>query len=178
MPGLMACREEFGASKPLKGARITGSLHMTIQTAVLIETLSRSAPTSAGHPATSSRPRTMPLPRLPLPASRSLPIKGETLKEYWDIPPRCSTGMAAALQHDPRRRRRRDHATSCSVCAPRTATPRSLDKPESEEEEILFALIKKRSEGKAEGLVRRAREEHQGRFGRDHHGRSSSVRAG
>ena len=39
MPGLMACREEFGAAKPLKGARITGSLHMTIQTAVLIETL-------------------------------------------------------------------------------------------------------------------------------------------
>ena len=39
MPGLMACREEFGASKPLTGARITGSLHMTIQTAVLIETL-------------------------------------------------------------------------------------------------------------------------------------------
>ena len=39
MPGLMALRAEFGASKPLKGARITGSLHMTIQTAVLIETL-------------------------------------------------------------------------------------------------------------------------------------------
>ena len=39
MPGLMACREEYGASKPLAGARITGSLHMTIQTAVLIETL-------------------------------------------------------------------------------------------------------------------------------------------
>src|SRR6478672_3310068 len=39
MPGLMALRDEFGASKPLKGARITGSLHMTIQTAVLIETL-------------------------------------------------------------------------------------------------------------------------------------------
>jgi len=39
MPGLMACREEFGPSKPLKGARITGSLHMTVQTAVLIETL-------------------------------------------------------------------------------------------------------------------------------------------
>ncbi|HCU88969.1 MAG TPA: adenosylhomocysteinase, partial [Gammaproteobacteria bacterium] len=39
MPGLMAMREEFGKSKPLKGARITGSLHMTIQTAVLIETL-------------------------------------------------------------------------------------------------------------------------------------------
>src|SRR4051794_32355697 len=39
MPGLMATREEFGSSKPLKGARIAGSLHMTIQTAVLIETL-------------------------------------------------------------------------------------------------------------------------------------------
>ena len=39
MPGLMSSREEFGQSKPLKGARITGSLHMTIQTAVLIETL-------------------------------------------------------------------------------------------------------------------------------------------
>jgi len=39
MPGLMALREEFGTTKPLKGARITGSLHMTIQTAVLIETL-------------------------------------------------------------------------------------------------------------------------------------------
>ncbi len=39
MPGLMAMREEYGAEKPLKGARITGSLHMTIQTAVLIETL-------------------------------------------------------------------------------------------------------------------------------------------
>ncbi|MDG1506149.1 MAG: adenosylhomocysteinase, partial [Planktomarina sp.] len=39
MPGLMACRTEFGESKPLKGARIVGSLHMTIQTAVLIETL-------------------------------------------------------------------------------------------------------------------------------------------
>src|SRR5256885_16186699 len=39
MPGLMACRAEFGASKPLKGARISGSLHMTVQTAVLIETL-------------------------------------------------------------------------------------------------------------------------------------------
>ena len=39
MPGLMACRQEYGESKPLKGARIVGSLHMTIQTAVLIETL-------------------------------------------------------------------------------------------------------------------------------------------
>lgn len=39
MPGLMACRKEYGAAAPLKGARISGSLHMTVQTAVLIETL-------------------------------------------------------------------------------------------------------------------------------------------
>jgi hypothetical protein len=65
MPGLMALREEFGASQPLKGARITGSLHMTIQTAVLIETLSRWAPKCAGRPATSSRRRIMPPPRSP-----------------------------------------------------------------------------------------------------------------
>ena len=44
MPGLMACREEFGETQPLKGARISGSLHMTIQTAVLIETLRRVYP--------------------------------------------------------------------------------------------------------------------------------------
>ena len=48
MPGLMAAREEFGAAKPLKGARITGSLHMTIQTAVLIETLVALGRRSAG----------------------------------------------------------------------------------------------------------------------------------
>jgi adenosylhomocysteinase len=67
MPGLMACREEFGASQPLKGARIAGSLHMTIQTAVLIETL------TAGRRATSSQRRTMPPPPSPRAARRSLP---------------------------------------------------------------------------------------------------------
>ena len=48
MPGLMALREEYGPEQPLAGARIAGSLHMTVQTAVLIETLRRSAPTSGG----------------------------------------------------------------------------------------------------------------------------------
>ena len=59
MPGLMAIREEFAATKPLKGARITGSLHMTIQTAVLIETCKRSEPKSVGLRATSSRRKIM-----------------------------------------------------------------------------------------------------------------------
>lgn len=73
MPGLMATRAEYGASQPLKGAKIAGSLHMTIQTAVLIETLKHLAPTSAGCPATSTQPRTTPPPRSPPPASRSSP---------------------------------------------------------------------------------------------------------
>jgi adenosylhomocysteinase len=83
MPGLMACREEFGASKPLKGARITGSLHMTIQTAVLIETLvalgaevrwaSCNIFSTQDHAAAAI-------------ADAGIPVfawKGETLEQYW-----------------------------------------------------------------------------------------------
>ena len=73
MPGLMALREEFGKKQPLKGARIAGSLHMTIQTAVLIETLK--APTSAGRRATSIRPRTTPPPPSPPSRFRSSPTR-------------------------------------------------------------------------------------------------------
>jgi len=57
MPGLMAIREEFGKSQPLKGARIAGCLHMTIQTAVLIETLTALAPPSVGRRVTFSPPK-------------------------------------------------------------------------------------------------------------------------
>ena len=86
MPGLMALRQEFGASQPLKGARITGSLHMTIQTAVLIETLTAlGADRALVRAATSSRPRTMPPPRSPRPACRCSRWKGEDLEaDYWD----------------------------------------------------------------------------------------------
>ena len=84
MPGLMALREEFGASKPLKGARITGSLHMTIQTAVLIETLielgaevrwaSCNIFSTQDHAAAAIAARGIPV----------FAIKGETLEDYWD----------------------------------------------------------------------------------------------
>src|SRR5918999_3801386 len=83
MPGLMALRKEFGASKPLKGARITGSLHMTIQTAVLIETLVKLGAevrwascnifSTQDHAAAAI-------------AAAGIPVfawKGETLEEYW-----------------------------------------------------------------------------------------------
>ena len=84
MPGLMALREEFGASKPLKGACITGSLHMTIQTAVLIETLvelgaqvrwaSCNIFSTQDHAAAAIAAKGIPV----------FAIKGETLEEYWD----------------------------------------------------------------------------------------------
>ncbi len=64
MPGLMALRGKYGRSKPLAGARIAGCLHMTIQTAVLIETLRELAPKSPGAVAISSRPRITPHARL------------------------------------------------------------------------------------------------------------------
>src|SRR5438034_10704927 len=92
MPGLMACREEFGAAKPLAGARITGSLHMTIQTAVLIETLVQlgaevrwascnifstqdhaAAAVVVGPNGTADNPKGVPV----------YAWKGETLEAYW-----------------------------------------------------------------------------------------------
>src|SRR5689334_21793983 len=92
MPGLMACREEYGPTKPLAGARITGSLHMTIQTAVLIETLvdlgaevrwascnifstqdHAAAAVVVGPYGTEEEPKGIPC----------FAWKGETLEEYW-----------------------------------------------------------------------------------------------
>ena len=66
MPGLMALRSEYGESKPLKGARIVGSLHMTIQTAVLIETLVALGARCVGHPVTFFPPKIMLPQQLPL----------------------------------------------------------------------------------------------------------------
>src|SRR3569833_3408391 len=84
MPGLMAIREEFAARQPLKGARIAGSLHMTIQTAVLIETLvalgadvrwvSCNIFSTQDHAAAAIAATGVPV----------FAVKGETLKDYWD----------------------------------------------------------------------------------------------
>ena len=111
MPGLMALRERYGATKPLTGARITGSLHMTIQTAVLIETLVALGAEVRWASATSSPRRiTLPPPSLP-PASRSLP-GGMTNEEFeWCIDQTLSwpaDGTGSLLEHDPRRRWRPD----------------------------------------------------------------------
>jgi adenosylhomocysteinase len=84
MPGLMACREEFGPSQPLKGARIVGSLHMTIQTAALIETLvalgadvrwaSCNIFSTQDHAAAAIAAAGIPV----------FAVKGQTLTEHWD----------------------------------------------------------------------------------------------
>ena len=84
MPGLMALRAEFGANKPLKGARIAGSLHMTIQTAVLIETLAALGAevrwascnifSTQDHAAAAIAAAGVPV----------FAVKGETLDDYWD----------------------------------------------------------------------------------------------
>ena len=84
MPGLMATREEYGPQQPLRGARIAGSLHMTIQTAVLIDTLkalgadvrwaSCNIYSTQDHAAAAVAASGTPV----------FAIKGETLKDYWD----------------------------------------------------------------------------------------------
>ncbi|MEY3572638.1 MAG: Adenosylhomocysteinase [Pseudomonadota bacterium] len=141
MPGLMAIREEFAKSQPLKGARITGSLHMTIQTAVLIETLTALGAevrwascnifSTQDHAAAAI-------------AAAGVPVfakKGETLEEYWDYTHRIfdwvdgkpsnmildDGGDATLLLH-----LGADAARDISV----------LDHPHSEEERCLFASIK------------------------------------
>ena len=151
MPGLMSVREEYGARQPLKGAKIAGSLHMTIQTAVLIETLaalgadirwvSCNIYSTQDHAAAAV-------------AAAGIPVfayKGESLEEYWDFTARLfdwhdgglpnmildDGGDATLLVHLGVRAEAGDTAF--------------LDKPGSEEEEILFKLIKRLLKEKRKG---------------------------
>ncbi|MFZ1775080.1 MAG: adenosylhomocysteinase [Rhizobiaceae bacterium] len=143
MPGLMACREEFGASKPLKGARITGSLHMTIQTAALIETLqvlgakvrwaSCNIFSTQDHAAAAIAATGTPV----------FAVKGESLTEYWDYTDRIfqwEDGQPSNMILDDG-----GDATMYILLGARAEAGEDiLRNPGSEEEEILFAQIKKR----------------------------------
>jgi adenosylhomocysteinase len=143
MPGLMACREEFGASKPLKGARITGSLHMTIQTAVLIETLkalgadirwaSCNIFSTQDHAAAAIAASGVPV----------FAVKGETLEDYWEYTDKifqwADGGTSNMILDDGG-----DATMYILIGARAEAGEDVLSKPGSEEEEILFAQIKKR----------------------------------
>ncbi|MFM7659791.1 MAG: adenosylhomocysteinase [Betaproteobacteria bacterium] len=143
MPGLMALREEFAASKPLKGARITGSLHMTIQTAVLIETLA--ALGAEVRWASCNIFSTQDHAAAAIAAAR-IPVfayKGETLAEYWDYTHRIfewadggSTNMILDDGGD---------ATLLLHLGAKAASDASLlENPGSEEEAALFASIKEK----------------------------------
>ena len=143
MPGLMAVRAEYGASRPLKGARIAGCLHMTIQTAVLIETLKHLGAdvrwsscnifSTQDHAAAAIAEAGTPV----------FAVKGETLPEYWEYVQRTlewadggepnvlldDGGDMTLLVHYGLRAEQGDTAF--------------LEKPTNEEEEVFFALIKK-----------------------------------
>jgi adenosylhomocysteinase len=143
MPGLMAVREEYGAEQPLKGARIAGCLHMTIQTAVLIEALqalgaevrwaSCNIFSTQDHAAAAIAARGTPV----------FAIKGETLEEYWDYVDRIlewPEGETANLILDDG-----GDATMMVILGAQAAEdPSVLDNPSNEEEEAFFATIKKR----------------------------------
>jgi len=141
MPGLMAIREEYASAKPLRGARITGSLHMTIQTAVLIETLqalgaevrwaSCNIYSTQDHAAAAI-------------AATGTPVyayKGETLEEYWDFSHKIfewpDGGYSNMILDDG------GDATLLLHLGAKAETDISvLAHPESEEETVLFAAIK------------------------------------
>jgi adenosylhomocysteinase len=145
MPGLMAIREEFAKSQPLKGARITGSLHMTIQTAVLIETLqalgadvrwaSCNIFSTQDHAAAAIAAKGTPV----------FAVKGETLADYWDYThrifdfgPKGSEGEGPNMILDDG-----GDATLLMHLGQKAAKDASLiANPTSEEERCLFAAIK------------------------------------
>ncbi|HPD93488.1 MAG TPA: adenosylhomocysteinase, partial [Pararhodobacter sp.] len=145
MPGLMACREEYGASQPLKGAKIAGSLHMTIQTAVLIETLkalgadvrwaSCNIFSTQDHAAAAIAASGTPV----------FAIKGETLVDYWEYTDKIfqfggEGGMCNMILDDG------GDATLYILLGARVEEGEDdlIAVPKSEEEEALFAQIRKR----------------------------------
>lgn len=141
MPGLMAIREEFAASQPLKGARITGSLHMTIQTAVLIETLTTLGAevrwascnifSTQDHAAAAMASSGVPV----------FAVKGETLEDYWDYTHRIfewkDNGYSNMILDDGG-----DATLLLHLGTKAEKDLAVLGNPGSEEETILFAAIR------------------------------------
>src|SRR5450830_698460 len=145
MPGLMAIREEFAAAQPLKGARITGSIHMTIQTAVLIQTLEALGATvrwascniysTQDHAAAAIADAGTPV----------FAFKGESLDDYWEFTHRIFEWSGADDQQANMILDDGGDATLLLHLGTRAEKDASvLDKPGSEEEICLFNSIKKR----------------------------------
>src|SRR3979490_2653124 len=143
MPGLMATREEYGPKQPLKGARIAGSLHMTIQTAVLIETLAALGADIRWVSCNISSTQDHAAAAIAAAGTPVFAVKGESLEDYWDYTHRIfewadggtpnmildDGGDATMLVH-------------LGILAGKN--PAALNHPTNEEEEVMFAAIKKR----------------------------------
>ncbi|AQX27342.1 adenosylhomocysteinase [Bartonella sp. Raccoon60] len=143
MPGLMACRKEFSSSQPLRGARISGSLHMTIQTGVLIETLkaigadirwsSSNVFSTQDHAAAAIAATGIPV----------FAIKGETLEEYWtyiDAIFQWPDGKLSNLILDDGG----DATNYILIGSCAEENKNILSNPKTEEEELFFKQIQKR----------------------------------
>ena len=176
MPGLMATRDEFGPEQPLRGARIAGSLHMTIQTAVLIETLkalgadvrwaSCNIYSTQDHAAAAVAAGGTPV----------FAVKGETLEDYWNYTHRIfewpdgagpnmildDGGDATLLMH---------------LGMQAESNPGVIAKPTNEEEEVLFAAIRKRLKDKP-GWYTTDCQKHQRRHRGNHDRRASALSDG
>ena len=143
MPGLMACREEFGADKPLRGARISGSLHMTIQTAVLIETLKALGADVRWASCNIFSTQDHAAAAIAETGTAVFAVKGETLEEYWTYTDRIfqwPDGQPTNMILDDGG----DATMYILIGARAEAGEDVLSRPGNEEEEILFAQIRKR----------------------------------
>ncbi len=141
MPGLMAIREEYAASKPLNGARITGSLHMTIQTAVLIETLQALGAEVRWASCNIFSTQDHAAAAIVAGGTAVFAVKGETLEQYWDYTHRIfewpDGGFSNMILDDG------GDATLLLHLGARAEKDQSvLNNPGSEEETVLFAAIK------------------------------------
>ncbi len=141
MPGLMAIREEFARSQPLKGARITGSLHMTIQTAVLIETLTALGAQVRWASCNIFSTQDHAAAAIAADGIAVFAVKGESLEDYWDYTHRifewADGGYSNMILDDG------GDATLLLHLGSRAEKDQGvLGKPGSEEERILFASIK------------------------------------
>ncbi|MFZ1682294.1 MAG: adenosylhomocysteinase [Rhizobiaceae bacterium] len=143
MPGLMACREEFGEARPLKGARITGSLHMTIQTAVLIETLQALGASVRWASCNIFSTQDHAAAAIAATGTPVFAVKGESLLDYWEYTDRIfqwPDGEPSNMILDDGG----DATLYILLGARAEAGENVLTNPGSEEEEILFAQIAKR----------------------------------
>ncbi|MDS1140197.1 adenosylhomocysteinase [Pusillimonas sp. SM2304] len=141
MPGLMATREEYAAAQPLKGARIAGSLHMTIQTAVLIETLKALGAEVRWASCNIFSTQDHAAAAIAAGGTAVFAVKGETLEDYWQYTHQIfewPNGQHANMILDDGG----DATTLLHLGAKAENDIAVLDKPGSEEERVLFAAIK------------------------------------